>query len=86
MAQGVWGVTFVTLLEPGIPGSGRNSLCTWGNRGPWGAEPGPDLGPPDPMALGFSPLQMARWRSPNQSPGEWAAPVKPCGQRASEEG
>lgn len=69
------------LLEPGIPGGWKE--CTV-QVGKWramcvpsssGAELGPHLGPPDPVAMCFSLLQMAQWRSPNQSPGEWDTPV-----------
>lgn len=47
-----------------------------------GAEPGP----PDPVAACFSPLQMARWRSPSPSPGEGDTPaVRPwAGIRAGQ--
>lgn len=52
-----------------------------------GAELGPDLGPSHPVAVCFSPPQMAQWRSPNQSPGERdTLVVRPWEEKASEEG
>lgn len=78
--EGVWGLQpcglFLWVFLQ--PGAGRDSQVdgeTEAHRCPaHQGQSGTRSRPPDPVAVCFPSLQMAQWRSPSPSPGEWRGP------------